>query len=261
MAHALITGASKGIGKAIAIELASRGYDILLVARSEKDLLKASKDIKSKADVEVVYLSIDLSLPDAPNEVYSWLHSLQVKVSVLVNNAGYGLSGRFETQEVAAIQNMMQLNMINLVTLTYLILPELKQNPASYILNVASTSAYQPTPNLAAYAASKAFVLSFSRALNHEYRGTGISVTCVSPGPTNTAFVERAQLTEKGLERMKKVHMQPAAVAKSAVRAMLARKAEVIPGLTNKVASFMTWLFPKTIVEHIAGRIIGNVIE
>lgn len=261
MGYALITGASKGIGKAIAMELALKGYDILLVARNEQNLSAVCHEIENKTNVKVQCLVLDLSTPDAPVQVYQWIKSLQVNLTVLVNNAGYGLSGRFEKQNLENLQNMMQLNMVTLVSLTHLLLPELRLNSEGYILNVASTSAYQSTPNLATYAASKTFVLSFSRALHNELKNTGISVTCLSPGPTNTAFVERAQLTPKGLERMKKVHMQPDVVAKTAVRAMHARRAEVIPGMTNKTASFMAWLFPKPLVETIAGRIIGNAIE
>lgn len=261
MRHALITGASKGIGKAVAIELALKGYDILLIARNEQDLISVCREIESKTGISSQFLVLDLSSTDAPYQVYRWIKSLKIDLHVLVNNAGYGLSGRFEEQELLIIQNMMQLNMLTLVSLTHLLLPVLKRNSKSYILNVASTSAYQSTPNLAAYAASKAFVVSFSRALSNELKSMNISVTCVSPGPTNTAFIERAQLTKKGVEQMRKVHMQPRSVAKIAIRAMFSGKAEVIPGLTNKTASFMAWLFPKPLVENIAGRIIGNVIE
>lgn len=261
MAHALITGASKGIGKAIALELALKGYDVLLVARNESALSETCQEIMDKASVDAQSLVLDLSSDDAALRLREWVDSLHVDLRILVNNAGYGLSGRFEEQKLETIQNMMQLNMTNLVSLTHLLLPLLKRCPQAYILNVASTSAYQPTPNLAVYAASKAFVLSFSRALNNELKKSSVSVTCVSPGPTNTAFVERAQLTEKGLERMKKVHMEASDVAKIAVRALFSRKAEIVPGLTNKSASFMAWLFPKSLVENIAGRIIGNVIE
>lgn len=261
MAHALITGASRGIGKAIALELALKGYDVLLVARNESVLSEACQEIKDKSSVDVQPLALDLSSDDAALQLYNWVRSLHIDLRILVNNAGYGLSGRFEQQKLEMLQNMMQLNMINLVSLTHLLLPLLKESPQAFILNVASTSAYQSTPNLAVYAASKAFVLSFSRALNKELKKSSVSVTCVSPGPTNTAFVERAQLTEKGLDRMKKVHMEAADVAKIAVRALFSRKAEIVPGLTNKSASFMAWLFPKSLVENIAGRIIGNVIE
>lgn len=259
--YALITGASKGIGKAIAIELASQGYNILLVARNENELKGVCREIVNRTKVKAAFLPLDLSLASAPKKVEEWIRSLDADLHILVNNAGYGLSGRFENQNLNDIQNMMQLNMLTLVSLTHLLLPKLKQHSKSYILNVASISAYQSTPNLAVYAASKTFVVSFSRALNHELKNSGVSVTCVSPGPTNTAFVERANLTEKGLERMKKVHMQPHEVAQTAVRSLLNNRAEVVPGFTNKMASFMAWLFPKSLVERIAGRIIGNVVK
>jgi len=260
MAYALITGGSKGIGRAIAFELAAKGFDILLVARTEQDLLVLSEEIGAKYAVQTKYFVADLSNADAIERVFRWVSELNINLGVLVNNAGYGLSGFFETQDLSSLNNMMYLNMINLAGFTHRFLPLLRKQKRAYILNVASTAAYQATPGLSTYAATKSFVLSFSRGLQAELKGTSVSVTCISPGPTNTAFFERANLSPQGLEMIKKVHMSTEKVGKVAVEAMLKGKAEVIPGLQNKSVAFMSWLFPKYVVETVARKLLQNAI-
>jgi len=261
MGTALITGGGKGIGKAIAIELASKGYDILIVARTELDLKQTCMEIEQKFDVKTHYFVIDISEQNAIKKVVSWVLALKIDLEVLVNNAGYGLSGYFEKQDLSALINMMQLNMLTLVSFTHTLLPLLKKQKRSYILNVASTAAYQATPGLSAYAASKSFVLSFSRGLNIELKKTAVSVTCVSPGPTNTSFFKRANLSAKGLKMVEKVHMETKTLAKIAVHALLKGNPEVIPGFKNRTTAFLSWLFPKFIVERIAGKFLGDAIN
>ena len=252
MSFALITGASKGIGKFIAGGLAAKGYDLLLVARSADLLGQLAAEFSSRYHVRCDYLSIDLARPDAAATVYAWTTSRQYEVSVLVNNAGYGLSGAFEKYSSAAHQEMIQVNIGSLVSLCRCYLPDLKNQPQAYILNIASTAAYQAVPFLTAYAASKAFVLSFSRGLRDELKGTTVSVTCICPGPTDTDFINRAQVGAKGLKTAEKFNMTPEAVASIAVKSLFAGRAEVIPGAMNKFSSAMVWLLPKPIVEKIA---------
>ncbi|HMH21438.1 MAG TPA: SDR family NAD(P)-dependent oxidoreductase, partial [Puia sp.] len=172
MEYALITGASKGIGRAIAGELASRKYNLLLVARSWDLLEKAAAELSSQYGVKVEWLALDLSGADAAQKVLEWCREKGYAVSVLVNNAGYGLSGPFEKYSLAEHQNMMQLNMGTLVGMTRLFLPELRRQPKAYIMNIASSAAYQAVPKLSLYAATKAFVLSFSRGLHQELHGS-----------------------------------------------------------------------------------------
>jgi len=255
MPSALITGASKGIGKAIAIELAKHKFDLILVARSEKLLASVSKEIVSQFNVKVDFLALDLSEKDAANKLYEWCLEKNYQVSMLVNNAGYGLSGKFENYSAEDNYNMMQLNMITLVQLCQTFLPMLKKQPRAYILNIASSTAYQAIPNLSLYSATKAFVLRFSRGLKHELSKTNVTVTVVSPGSTDTEFVERAQINEKALKAAKNVNMTPEAVAKIAVEGTLAGKTEVITGLINKLGALMAWLLPAAIVEKTAGGI------
>jgi len=156
---------------------------------------------------------------------------------------------------------MMQLNMLALTAITYTFLPQLKKQRKAFILNIASTAAYQAIPGLSVYAATKSFVLSFSRSLKLELINTSVSVTCLLPGPTNTAFMERANLSKRGLELVKKAHMQPEKVAKVAIQALLAGKTEVVPGLKNKLTSFLSRLLPKTLIERIAAKLIENVLK
>ncbi len=255
MGYALITGASKGIGKAIAEELASRKLNLLLVARSQALLESVSKDIIDKYKVQVDFFSIDLSSPNAAEKVFSWCNEKNYSVEVLVNNAGYGLSGPFEKYSIAENTNMMHVNMIAPVQLCQFFLPMLKQQKKGYILNIASSAAYQAVPYLSVYAGTKSFVLSWSRGLRQELKKTKVSVTCISPGATDTDFVVRAQIGKKGLKTAGKVNMSANAVAKIAVESMLAGKTEVITGIINKLGAFIVWLLPKNLVETTAMKI------
>jgi len=255
MVFTLITGASKGIGKAIAEELAKRQHNLLLIARSEKLLQEETKRLSDQYKIKTDYLAIDLSSPDTPGNLYNWCVEKNYSVNILVNNAGYGLSGSMEKYEEAENIDMMQVNMITPVHLCQLFLPMLRQQDKSYILNIASSAAYQAIPYLSIYSATKVFILNFSRGLRQELRKTPVSVTCISPGATNTDFVVRAKIGEKGLKAADKVNMSPEAVARIAVNAMFAGKAEVITGFVNKLGAFMVWLLPKILVERIAMRI------
>jgi short-subunit dehydrogenase len=255
MSYALITGASRGIGRAIAEELARRGYNVLLVARSENALKESAAQLREKYKVETDFLALDLTAAGAAQKIFGWCEEKKYAIHILVNNAGYGLSGPFEKYELTDHLDMMRLNMRVPVELCKLFLPVLRSQPTSHILNIASTAAYQAVPNLSLYSATKAFILTFSRGLRQELRGSSVSVTCISPGSTDTDFVVRAQIGEKGLKTASKVNMTPEAVAKIAVNAMLTGKAEVITGLINKLGALMVWLLPKGLVERTAMKI------
>jgi uncharacterized protein len=255
MAYALITGASKGIGLAIADELARRKFDLLLVARSESLLQQETLRLAKAYGIKADFLAIDLAKTDSPQLVYDWCVRNGYAVQLLVNNAGYGLSGPFESHQLAEHLDMLSVNNGTLVQLCYLFLPRLKQQPKAYILNIGSSAAYQAVPRLSLYAASKAFVLQFSRGLHQELKRTTVSVTCVCPGATDTGFVTRAQIGEKGRKAAERVNMTPADVARQAVEATLAGKAEVVTGVVNKLGKLMAWLLPKSIVEQAAGSI------
>ncbi|WP_207534140.1 SDR family NAD(P)-dependent oxidoreductase [Desertivirga arenae] len=251
---ALVTGASKGIGRAIAFSLARRNYNLLLVARSENELKLLRELLIQKYGISVEYFVTDLSQREAAKGVANWLSFNNFEVSVLVNNAGYGLWGDFSELDLTEQLNMVQLNVNTLVELSHYIIPYLKKHSKSYILNVSSTAAYQAVPTLALYAASKSFVLSFTRALRHELREGPISVTCICPGPVDTGFAERAGLN--ALSKMAQAfNMKPEEVAEFAVRGMLKGRAEVIPGPTNFISAFATRLLPKNLIENAAAGI------
>jgi uncharacterized protein len=255
MPFALITGGSKGIGKAIAETLAGRGYDLLLVARSADLLEKVSTEIQTATKRICRWLALDLAADNAAESVYNWCVENQFEVSILVNNAGYGLSGSFEKYSAKEHSEMLQVNIITLTQLTRLFLPELLKRPSGYILNIGSSASYQAVPLLSAYAASKAYVLSFSRGLYQELRKTNVSVTCICPGPTDTNFVNRAQVGVKGQKAAERFNMSPQTVALIAVESMFLRKPEVITGAMNKLSAFFAWLLPKSLVEGVAKKL------
>jgi short-subunit dehydrogenase len=255
MSFALITGASKGIGKSIAEHLAVKGYSLLLVARSEDLLQEVKQEIEAKANVEVKYLALDLSISTSAQQIFNWCCENDFPVSILVNNAGYGLSGAFESYPLEQHLNMIQVNCLTLVQLTHLFLPRLKQQNKGYILNIASSAAYQAVPYLSLYAASKSFVLQFSRGLHYELRKSNVSVTCLSPGATDTDFVKRAKIGSKGLKAADKVNMTPDEVAKIGVDSLFKKKTEVITGAINKIGGFLTWILPKKLVEGTTAKL------
>lgn len=256
MGYALITGASKGIGKAIAYELAAKGYNLLLTARNEAALQSIAQHITGQYKVNVQTLAIDLALPETPRRIFDWVTQSGANLNVLINNAGYGIWGRFGAMPLNDQLDMLEVNVTVVVKLTHLLLPLLLRNPNSYILNVASTTAYQAVPAMAVYGAGKAFVVSYSRALAHELKGTNVSVSCLSPGATDTGFMDRAKMDDAKLRKQaSQVDMTPAAVAKIAVAGMLKGKMEIIPGLPNILTAIAAKLLPKIVIEKIVSRI------
>lgn len=253
MSYAVITGASKGIGKSIAFELASRKFNLFLIARSEDLLRSLSEEIKSKYGVDCRWKAADLSKESEVNDIANTILTTLPDTNVLVNNAGYGLWGSFDEVTSDRLLNMMDLNMRTPVLLTHRLIPLLKKQNQSFILNIASTAAYQAVPTLNIYAASKSFMLLFSRALKYELKKTNISVTCVSPGATDTNFMDVAGMTTpEMIKRAEKFNMTPEAVAKASVEAMLKKKNEVIPGFVNLISVFMQRFVPKSLTEKIA---------
>lgn len=253
MAYALITGASKGIGKAMADSLAKRKYNILLVARSEELLKQNAAELEKKYGIKTAVFAADLSDNDAAKKITEWCLGNKYDVTVLVNNAGYGLGGAFHHLSLTEQLNMMQLNMQSLIQLTYLMIPVLKKaQQKTYILNVASTAAHQSVPYLGVYSATKAFVLSFSRAVYHELKNENISVTCLCPGPTDTNFINRAGMNDfkKVVKQSERFNMTPEIVAETGVNALFKGIPEIIPGGSNKMGAFLSKHLPKKLVEN-----------
>lgn len=254
MKHAVITGASKGLGKAIAQQLAAKGYSLLLVARSENLLKDLAGQLSAQYAVHVHVLALDLSDAHAGKTIYDWCSGQQFNPSVLINNAGYACWGFFETLSIEQQQQMLQVNTGSLVTLTHALLPLLKQQPVAYIMNVASTAAYQAVPTMTLYAASKAFVKSFSRGLRYELRESHVSVTCLSPGPMATNFIQQAGM-EAMQETAKKFEMSAEKVAEAGLNALFRKKSESIPGLVNYLTVKFSNILPDALLEKIAANL------
>lgn len=254
MGYALVTGASRGIGREIARELAVRKTDLFITSRNESELISLKQELESKHGIKVEVFAYDLSLPDAAEKISSRIKALNIPVKYLINNAGYGLWGDFDALSLEDQNNMMRLNMDLPVMLSHMMIPELKKNTPSYILNVASTAAYQAVPTLSVYSATKAFIINFTRGLRHELKSSGISVSCLSPGGTKTGFIERGGMhhLEKASE---KLSMMPQDVAKAGVKGMLAGKAEIIPGFLNIFSVSLIPFLPKSIIEKAAHNI------
>ena len=255
MPTALITGASKGIGRAIAEHLAKIKTDLLLVARSEDLLKETAITLQETYGIKADYLAIDLSMDDAASKIYEWCIEKGYTINILINNAGYGLSGQFQNHSLLLHLDVMKVNMNVPVELCYYFLPMMLDQPEAYILNIASQASFQAVPGLNIYAASKAFLQSFSRGLKYELRKTNVSVTVVYPGSTNTNFAETAKVGSKAMKMAQTFNMSAYKVAEASLTAMFSRKAESTIGMINKVGKFLVWLMPKKISEKAAGDI------
>jgi len=258
--QAVVTGASKGLGKAFAHLLASQGYDLLLIARSEKILSKEVEEITQKYGVKASALFLDLSNQDSVSSIIGWCEQNQFQPSVLINNAGYACWGYFDKIDLQQHRQMLQVNVSTLVGLTYGLLPLLRKNERGFILNVASTTAFQAVPTMTLYAASKALVRSFSRGLRYELRNSNVSVTCLSPGPIATNFIEQAGM-QVMQETAKKFEMSADEVAKSGLRAMFSKKAECVPGFLNYLNVKLAFILPDALLEKVAGNIYQSKLK
>ncbi len=243
MPAALVTGASTGIGRELADLAAQDGYDIVLIARSESLLQRAASDIRQKWKRDVTVIASDLTHPEAPREILNSVAKADLDIEVLINNAGFGLVGKFwELAEREQI-DMVQLNVTALTDLTRLFLPRLIERRRGFIMNVASTAAFQPGPLMSVYYATKAYVLSFSQAVHNEAREFGITVSCLCPGPTQTEFDKRARATDTRLFSGGR-SMSARKVAEIGWNGMKRGKPLVIPGTLNGLMAFLTRFAP-----------------
>lgn len=244
---ALITGASSGIGKEFAKIHAGRGGDLILVARSIDRLHQLKKELEQEHEVQVKVIGKDLSVPDAPQEIYDAVSKEGITISYLINNAGFGGRGKFHEREWNQDLTMINLNIIALTALTRLFLPDMVQRNSGKILNVSSTASFMPGPLQAVYFATKAYVTFFSNALAEELHDTAITVTNLMPGATNTGFAKTAALEKTELF---KESTSPYGVALDGYEGMLAGKLDVISGLTifQKVMISASPLLPKKIL-------------
>jgi len=249
----LITGASSGIGRELARLFASDGADLVLVARSEDRLQELAAKLAAEHGIRAQALAADLTRPGSSGEIADTLARQGVQVDVLVNNAGFGAHGQVAGIGVQRQLDVIEVNVAALTRLTALFLPGMLERRHGAVLNVASTAAFQPGPNQAVYCATKAYVLSFTEALAEETRGTGVRVSCLAPGATDTQFAAQAGMT--GTLAFRLGMMAPGPVAQAGHDGLRRGKALVIPGLRNRVMALSVRLTPRTLVTRIAGYI------
>jgi short-subunit dehydrogenase len=252
---ALVTGASSGIGADIARELAGRGYDLVLTAR-RTDRLEALKAelTAARADLRVDVVPADLGASGGVAGLIEKVEALGVPISFLVNNAGFGVHGDFFDHDPTRLRAMLDLNIGALTELSWHFGRSMRTRKRGRILQVASMAAYQPSPYYAAYAATKAYVLFLSEALNFELRGSGVTVTTLNPGLTATEFHEVAEHPKTGLVAM--TVMSPRSVARIGVGTALRGKAVVTAGLINKLSGLLAALLPRSWVNAMAGMMM-----
>ncbi|MFI7009274.1 SDR family NAD(P)-dependent oxidoreductase [Streptomyces sp. NPDC050145] len=254
---ALVTGASSGLGAEFAVQLAAQGHDVVLVARSGDRLAALAERLTAEHGVHAHVVVQDLAAPDAARRVADQLAARGLSVDLLVNNAGFGTCGRFEEISGERDHDQLMVNVVALVDLTHALLPGMLERGRGAVLNVASNAAFQPSPYFAVYGAAKAFVLNFGLALRQEYRGRGIRVLTLCPGPVETAFFDaigtrRAAVTGS--------MTTPAPVVRAALRALERDRGYVAPGLSNALGAHLTPRRPRTLVAAIAERITRKVL-
>ena len=249
----LLTGASSGIGWELAKIFAAHSENLILVARSKEALEKLAAEIRSTHKVSVEVIALDLSLETAPEELAKICQQRNLRVENFVNNAGFGDNAVFATSSWKKQAEMMDLNMKSLVHLTHLFLPDMLARKKGGILNTASTAAFQPGPFMAVYYATKAFVLSFSEALNEELRGTGVHVTALCPGPTLSGFQKAAGMDSSLLFKMKVPGSLE--VAEYGYKAFVAKKPVAVHGLLNKFLALSTRFTPRFLMVKVVRRL------
>jgi len=245
----LITGASAGLGAEFARQCHARGDELILVARRRDRLEALAQELGGKVHV----IAADLSEPDAPSQLVEEVEGLGLWVGTLVNNAGFGLIGKFERLPLDRQLQMIDLNIRALTALAHLVLPEMKARREGSILNVASTAAFQAGPGFGVYFATKAYVLSFTEALHQELKGSGIHVSALCPGPTRTEFGEVAGIGRKG--RFDRFSADAESVVAAGLRGLLRNKAVIVPGLSNKVSASSNRIIPRPLMRRIVASL------
>jgi hypothetical protein len=249
---ALVTGASSGIGCEIARILAENNYNLVLVARDRERLLAVTAELESRHGITATPICKDLSLADSPAELLAETRQRSMSVDVLVNNAGFALGENFASADLSQTVALLNVNVVALTQLTRLFLPGMLSRQRGRILNVGSIAGFYPGPLTACYNASKAFVSSFSLALSNELKGTGVTATCLCPGPTKTRFAQRANLL--GARAFSENVMDAAMVARIGYDAMMAGERMVIAGVRNKLRMLPIPLVPAGILAHFSRK-------
>jgi len=245
---ALVTGASAGLGVEFARQLSARGHRLVLVARRKDRIDSLAAELGNARAI-----AIDLSRPGAAAQLIADIVASGQTVDLLVNNAGFGLHGRFDKADAERLRQMVDLNCGALTDLCRAVLPDMVGRHSGAILNVASTAAFQPGPGMAVYFATKAYVLSLSEAIHEEVRRFGVRVTALCPGPTRTEFGEVAGFKSNGT--FNKLSMDAGEVVRQGLEALERNKAVAITGMLNKIGAFSPRLVPRGLVRKVAGAL------
>lgn len=250
---ALVTGASGGFGVEFTRLFGADGWNVVMVARSGAAMETVAQEVEERDRVEVTVIPKDLSAPGASAELAASLDQRGVVVDALVNNAGFSTYGEFWRDDQARQSELLRVNVVALTELSRLIVPGMVDRGRGRILNLGSVGSFAPAPMTAAYAATKAYVLSLSLAMAEELQGTGVTVTCLCPGPTATGFQARADMGESALIRDRKL---PSAleVAEAGYEAMKAGRPYLVTGGPSRAFAFGSRFLPRTTAARIAGR-------
>ncbi len=242
---ALITGASIGIGYELSKIFARNGYNLVLVSRTKQKLEAIADKLENKHGIQTKVIPKDLSKSIAPVELYEEIVSDNIEINVLVNNAGFGLNGKFVDLKAEKQMDLIQLNISSLTMLSKLFGADMAKRRSGKILNVASTGAFQAGPFMSTYYASKAYVLLFSEGIANELAQDGVDVSVLCPGPTHTEFGDRAEMSHTKVLNVPWV-MDAAEVAEAGFSGLMNRKKIIIPGVMNKILAFSTRLMPRS---------------
>ena len=253
----LITGASSGIGEVFARKLAALGHNLLLVARSEEKLVALCNELGRSNNIHAQYVALSLSQTDAPAKLFAEARNRDLEIDLLINNAGFGSMGDFAKLDPARELNMIDLNVHALVELTHRFLQPMRERKSGAIINVASTAGFQPVPYMATYAATKAFVLSFSEALWEENRPFGIKVMALCPGATETGFFETARMQKPPA----RASQTPEDVVDTALRGLKHGRSHIISGLPNYLMVQAERLVPRSLIARVAGMVLRNAVK
>ena len=260
MTTALITGASCGIGETFARELAAKNNDLILVARSQDKLEKLATELESKYQIKTTVIAQDLAVPAAGQALFDAVRAQDLTVDVLINNAGFGDYGAFGERPLSKMMAMVQLNVSTVVELTGLFLPLMQARKEGTIINLSSIAGFQPVPYMSVYAATKAFVLSFSEALWAENKNSGVKIIAVCPGPTESKFYDRADFPDSatGLNSMTMASADK--VVKDSLKALDKKQSNVVVGgFANQIIVNLPRFVPRDLLVDIVGKQFKNI--
>lgn len=257
----LITGASGGIGESFARKLAALGQNLFLVARSEDKLSALCLELSAAHNVKAEYMVLDLSTAESAERLYSETTRQAIVVNTLINNAGVGVIGDFASSDFNRIMQMLLLNINTLTALTHLYLQDMRSRNQGTIINVASTAAFQPVPYMAAYAATKSFVLSFSEALWEENRDSGVLVMALCPGMTDTGFIAAASPDGTYNPPPMRMTETPDVVVETALKGVDQKTFRIISGFINQISARIATIAPRRIVLRAIGGVMARMMR